>query len=268
MGVMNGEGDTSERGVRGLYKGDSKDVDMAALDTTTLLKEFPLVGHGGVVGSPVAHRRGRRRGQAKAAAVPVGLVGSRYAVLAEAREDDMLAGAEVCAVQENSGVAELIPQAGDAPAAPQVAEHFAGAAGVQALFLPVLNKRARRAAAAAAAEHSASDLPRCDADFPPLRAGNPGLQHFNAASCQQGSFTGPGTLVQAARVCRQVVGHCAQAARACSTGWLSEQPQKIAIRAAGRALGATPNMWAKFEAICIRVRTILQKALGHRLQVP
>ena len=115
QGVMDGEGDAKERGVRGLYKGDSKGLDMAAQDTTTLLKEFPLVGHRGVVGSPVAHCRGRQRGQAKAAAVPVGLVGNRYAVLAEAREDVMLAGAEVCAVQENSGVAELIPQARGCP---------------------------------------------------------------------------------------------------------------------------------------------------------
>ncbi len=51
QGVMDGEGDEKELGVRGLYKGDSKDLDMAAQDTTTLLKEFPLVGHRGVVGT-------------------------------------------------------------------------------------------------------------------------------------------------------------------------------------------------------------------------
>ena len=100
QGVMDGEGDAKERGVRGLFKGVSKNLDMTAQDTTTLLKEFPLAGHRGVVGSPVAHRRGRQRGQAKAAAVPVGLVGNRYAVLAEELEAD------------ESPVAPLVPDAG------------------------------------------------------------------------------------------------------------------------------------------------------------
>ena len=89
---------------------------------TTGLQDFPLVGHGGVLGSPATHRRGRQRGQAKAAVAPAGLAGNRYAILVEAREDDKLAGDardEDCAVLENPGVAELIPQAEEAPAAPQ-----------------------------------------------------------------------------------------------------------------------------------------------------
>ena len=87
MGVMNGEGDTSERGVRGLYKGDSKDLDMAAQDTTTLLKDFTACGCGDV-GSTVAHRRAQQQRRAKAAVVSAGLVGNRYAVLAEELEAD------------------------------------------------------------------------------------------------------------------------------------------------------------------------------------
>ena len=70
-----------------VYKGDSEDLGMAAQDTTTLLKDFTACGCGGV-GSTVAHRRARQRGQAKAAAVPFGLVGNKYAVLAEELEAD------------------------------------------------------------------------------------------------------------------------------------------------------------------------------------
>ena len=95
---------------------------VSAEDTTTVLKDFPLVGHGGVLGSPVTHRRGRQRGQAKAAVAPAGLAGNRYAILVEARGEDKHAGDagdEDCAVLENPGVAKLIPQAEEAPAAPQ-----------------------------------------------------------------------------------------------------------------------------------------------------
>ena len=131
---------------------------MAAQDTTTLLKELPWVGQGGVLGSPVAHRRGRQRGQAKSAAVPAGLLGNRYAVLAETLEDDKLAGDAT--PQQNSGMAEMSSQAEEAPAAPQGATPQADSGagdteGVQAQLVPALNRRARRAAAAAAAEHSA-----------------------------------------------------------------------------------------------------------------
>ncbi len=80
-GMQDGSVDYDKEGVE---RGHSLDEATAApmlaqadvQDTTTLLKEFTLVGHGGVEGSPVARRLGRQRSQAKAAAVPAGLFGN------------------------------------------------------------------------------------------------------------------------------------------------------------------------------------------------
>ena len=54
---------------------------------TTLLKGFTACGCG-EVGSTVAHRRAQQQRRAKAAVVSAGLVGNRYAVLAEDLEAD------------------------------------------------------------------------------------------------------------------------------------------------------------------------------------
>ena len=60
---------------------------MTAQDMSTLLKDFTACGCGDV-GSTVAHRRAQQQRRAKAAVVSAGLVGNRYAVLAEDLEAD------------------------------------------------------------------------------------------------------------------------------------------------------------------------------------
>jgi hypothetical protein len=69
------------------HQGESEDLGMTAQDMSTLLKDFTACGCGDV-GSTVAHRRAQQQRRAKAAVVSAGLVGNRYAVLAEELEAD------------------------------------------------------------------------------------------------------------------------------------------------------------------------------------
>ena len=90
---------------------------MAAQDTITLLKDFTTCGCGGV-GSTVAHRRAQRRRRAKAAAMSGGLVGNRYAVLAEELEAD------------ETPVVPLVPDSG------RTLDCFSGLGAVEAADAP------------------------------------------------------------------------------------------------------------------------------------